>query len=83
MRVISPSQFRTNLFQIIKDVISLKDPIEIKTSNDKSVIIIDKEEYDRMEETLYLIENGVDMQIREREEKGDYIPYSDDLWDTI
>lgn len=62
MDVITPTNFRKDIFKVLKNIIKNKKPIEI-TVNSKSefndgVVVMDKDEYEKLKELEYLEETG-------------------------
>jgi len=82
MKVYNFKQLKDNTYNIIKDVLSFDEPIEIR-SNNKSVIIISKEKYNNINETLYLIDNNIHKVVKECEESAEYINYDDKIWQLL
>lgn len=83
MEVISPTNARKNLYEIIKHVVSDSQPIEIYSTKDgESVVMISKSDWNSLQETIYLQNAGVLDQIHHFENEE-----SEDLgeidWDTI
>lgn len=83
MEVISPTNARKNLYEIIKHVVSDSQPIEISSKKDgESVVMISKSDWNSLQETIYLQNAGVLDQIHHFENEE-----SEDLgeidWDTI
>ena len=67
--VVNPTQGRKDSFKIVKEVNANKKPVMIKPtkSEEKGVVIIGEDNYNAIQETLFLANQGVDKQIRERE----------------
>lgn len=67
--IYTPTTARKNLFMLIKQANAERKPIRIEPTKEgeKGVVIIGEDDWDAIQETLFLIENGVDKQIRERE----------------
>lgn len=84
MKVYTPTKARENIYSIIKDVVDYNTPVEIvNTKNEKeNVVMISKEDYNSIQETLYLINNGIDKIIEER--KDDELVSIEDIdWDIL
>ncbi len=84
MEVVTPTNARKNLYSIIKSVVSNNEPIEIANSKDNhgNVVLISKEDWEAIQETLYLKNTHVLDQItsheaEETEELGEV------KWDII
>lgn len=62
MQVISPTNLRKDIYQIFKNIVKDKKPIEVTLSVDngfnKGVIVMDKTEYNRLKELEYLERSG-------------------------
>lgn len=67
--VVNPTQGRKDFFKIIKEVNVNKKPVMIKPtkSKKKGAVIIGEDDWNAIQETLFLANQGVDKQIRERE----------------
>lgn len=84
MKVYTPTKARENIYSIIKDVVEYNTPVEIvNMKNEKeNVVMISKEDYNSIQETLYLINNGIDKIIEER--KDDELVSIEDIdWDIL
>lgn len=84
METITPTDARKNLYTLIKQVVSNSQPIEITSSTNKgeSVVVVSKEDWNSIQETLYLEQTGVLDRIRhfENEETEDLGEVD---WDTM
>ncbi|PWT37198.1 prevent-host-death family protein [Limosilactobacillus reuteri] len=71
--VLTPTQGRKDFFKIIKEVNADKKPVVIKPtkSNEKGVVVIGEDDWNSIQETLFLVNQGVDKQIKEREKDPD------------
>ncbi|HLP91928.1 MAG TPA: type II toxin-antitoxin system Phd/YefM family antitoxin [Nostocaceae cyanobacterium] len=58
MDSISVNQFRDNLKDIIKKVISQHKPLKITNQNGADFIVISAEDWEREQETLYILQNS-------------------------
>lgn len=67
--VITPTQGRKEFFKLIKKVNDDKSPIVIKPTKDgeKGVVVIGEDDWKAIQETLFLVNQGIDRQISERE----------------
>lgn len=67
--VVTPTQGRKDFFKIIKEVNADKKPVMIKPAkrDEKGAVIIGKDDWNAIQETLFLVNQGVDRQIKERE----------------
>lgn len=59
MEVLTPTSARKDFFNVIRTVKDNKEPMQIGTDEDESVVVMPKSEYCSLMETLYLQENGV------------------------
>ncbi|MBS0949527.1 type II toxin-antitoxin system Phd/YefM family antitoxin [Weissella minor] len=59
MEVLKPTSARKDFFNVIRTVKDNKEPMQIGTDEDESVVVMPKSEYRSLMETLYLQENGV------------------------
>ena len=62
MEVITPTNFRKDIFRIIKGIVQEKKPVEITINSEKGfydgVVVIDKEKYNQLKELEYLEKTG-------------------------
>lgn len=62
MEVITPTNFRKNIFKIIKGILKKKNPVEITINSEDGfndgVVVLDKKEYSRLKELEYLQKTG-------------------------
>lgn len=81
--VVTPNQGRKDFFKIIKEVNTNKKPVLIKPlkSDEKGAILIGEDDWNAIQETLFLVNQGVDQQIREREHEG--FTDFDEMWDEL
>lgn len=81
--VVTPTQARRNLFNIIKAVNRDKEPVTIKPTKakEKGAVLISEDDWNAIQETLFLVNQGVDKQIKEREndEEEDF----DQVWKNL
>lgn len=68
--VVTPTEGRKDFFKIIKQVNSEKKPVMIKPTKagEKGAVVIGEDDWDAIQETLFLVNQGVDKQIKERED---------------
>ena len=83
MEVITPTNARKNLYEIIKHIVADSQPVEIaNTKEQESVIMISKSDWNSLQETLNLQNVGVLDRIKHFENEE-----SEDLgeidWDTM
>lgn len=81
--VVTPTQGRKDFFKIIKEVNADKKPVVIKpTKNDeKGAVVIGEDDWNAIQETLFLVNQGVDKQIKERE--NDIEEDFDKVWNEL
>lgn len=81
--VVTPTQGRKDFFKIIKKVNTDKKPVIIKPTKDeeKSAVVIGEDDWKAIQETLFLVNQGVDKQIKERthDENEDF----DKVWNEL
>lgn len=62
MEVITPTNFRKDIFKIIKGIVQKKKTVEITINSEKGfndgVVVIDKEKYNQLKELEYLEKTG-------------------------
>ena len=62
MEVITPTNFRKDIFRIIKGIVQKKKPVEITIKSEKGfndgVVVIDKEKYNQLKELENLEKTG-------------------------
>ncbi len=71
--VVTPTQGRKDFFKIIKEVNAEKRPVIIKPTKteEKGAVMIGEDDWNAIQETLFLVNQGVDKQIRARENDED------------
>ncbi|MDF7638657.1 type II toxin-antitoxin system Phd/YefM family antitoxin [Lactobacillus sp. ESL0791] len=83
----TPTAARKNFFKILKDVNQQKKPISIipaKENQDEAAVIISKDDWDSINETLYLENTGVLKKVRERQDDNSGFTNIDDIdWDNL
>lgn len=85
-QIYTPTEARKNIFKILKDVNQNNEPIIIKSqrSGDKDAVVIGEDDWHAIKETLFLINNGVDKQVKEREQDDSGFTDVDDIdWDKL
>lgn len=55
MEITSYSHFRQNLKAFMDNVFTSKSPLYVTRSNGEDIVVISKEDYDGMQETLHLL----------------------------
>lgn len=84
--LLTPSQARKEFFQLIKKVNEDKHPVMIRPTKggEKGAVIIGEDDWKAIQETLFLVNQGVDKQIKERENDGSGFTDIDDIdWDNL
>lgn len=83
----TPTNARKNLYSIIKDVKRQKKPIMIDSADGnekKSAVIVSKQDWESIEETLHLIQTGTLAKVQKREEDNSGFTDVDDIdWDEL
>lgn len=83
----TPTNARKNLYSIIEEVNNQKKPVIIKSADGnvkKSAVIISKEDWESIEETLHLIQTGTLEKVQKREEDNSGFTNVDDIdWDEL
>lgn len=71
--VVTPTQGRKDFFKIIKEVNAEKRPVIIKPTKaeEKGAVMIGEDDWNAIQETLFLVNQGIDKQIRARENDED------------
>lgn len=85
MEIITPTKARENFYNILKEVNESHSPIVISGSKSNSdAVLISKEDWDSINETLYLENNGVLNVVRERmEDNSGWTDIDDINWDEL
>lgn len=84
--IYNPTNARKNLFSILKKVNKDHTPIMIESNkdNDESAILVSKKDWNSLQETLYLAQNGVAKVVQEREKDNSGFTDIDDIdWDKL
>lgn len=84
METVTPTNARKNLYNIIKQVASSSVPMEITSTKDEneSVVMISKNDWNAIQETLYLQNTGVLERIHRFEDEETEVLGAID-WDTL
>ncbi|WP_367341250.1 type II toxin-antitoxin system Phd/YefM family antitoxin [Limosilactobacillus sp.] len=85
-QIYTPTEARKNIFKILKGVNKNNKPVVIKPqkNNEKGAVIIGEDDWNAIQETLFLVNNGVDKQIKEREQDDSGFTDVDDIdWDKL
>lgn len=83
----TPTNARKNLYSIIKTVNEQKKPVMIDAADGnekKSAVVVGKQDWESIEETLYLIQTGVMEKVQQREnDKSGFTDIDDIDWDEL
>lgn len=71
--VVTPTQGRKDFFKLLRQVNEDKHPIIIQPTKagEKGAVVISEDDWKAIQETLFLVNQGVDQQIKEREKDDD------------
>ncbi|PTK89536.1 type II toxin-antitoxin system Phd/YefM family antitoxin [Staphylococcus gallinarum] len=83
--IVSPTGVRKDIYNLIKQVNENHKPVVINgKSEDNSAVLVSKEDWDSIQETLYLESTGVMNKVREREQDNSGFTNADDIdWDNL
>lgn len=83
--ILTPEGARKDFYNLLKQVNENHNPIIINDHNShNSAVIISKDEWNSIQETLYLESIGVMHKVREREQDGSAFTNIDDInWDNL
>ncbi|MBD8087268.1 type II toxin-antitoxin system Phd/YefM family antitoxin [Limosilactobacillus sp. c11Ua_112_M] len=85
--VITPTNARNNLYNLIKKVNADHTPVTIsssKNSGSEDAVLISKKDWDAIQETMYLEETGVGDIVRQRESDNSGFTDVDEIdWDKL
>lgn len=83
----TPTSARKNLYSIIKNVNEQRKPVMIDAADgneEKSAVVIGKQDWESIEETLYLVQTGTMEKVQQREKDGSGFTDLDDIdWDEL
>lgn len=67
--IYTPTKARQNLFKLIKEANEQKRPIHISPTkkDEKGAVLIGEDDWDSLQETLYLVATGTIDQVKSRE----------------
>ncbi len=82
-KIYTPTQARQNLYQILKNVNSDRKPVLISPTKkgDKGAVVIGEEDWEAIQETLFLVNSGVAQKVKDRE--NDPVEDFDEMWDSL
>lgn len=82
--IITPTNARKNLYGLIKQVSTSHTPVTISSAKMEDVVLISKSDWNAIQETLYLENNGVGDIVRKREKDDSGYTNVDDIdWDEL
>lgn len=83
----TPTSARKNLYSIIKNVNEQRKPVMIDAADgneEKSAVVIGKQDWESIEETLYLVQTGTMEKVQQREKDNSGFTDLDDIdWDEL
>ena len=88
MESVSVNQFRDNLRHFVERVISRHDPLKVVRRNGDDFIVISAEDWEREQETLYVLQNAdlmkqIEESLKTREQRAGYIPTDKEMNDIV
>lgn len=82
--IITPTNARKNLYNLIKKVNLDHTPVTISSSKKEDAVLISKSDWDAIQETMYLENNGVGDVVRQREKDDSGFTDIDEIdWDKL
>ena len=83
--IITPTNARKNLYNLIKKVNLDNTPVTISSSKkEEDAVLISKSDWDAIQETMYLENNGVGDVVRQREKDDSGFTDIDEIdWDKL
>ena len=83
--IITPTNARKNLYNLIKKVNLDHTPVAISSSKkEEDAVLISKSDWDAIQETMYLENNGVGDVVRQREKDDSGFTDIDEIdWDKL
>lgn len=83
----TPTSARKNLYSIIKNVNEQRKPVMIGAADgneEKSAVVIGKQDWESIEETLYLVQTGTMEKVQQREkDNSGFTDLNDIDWDEL
>ena len=88
MESVSVNQFRDNLRHFVERVISRHDPLKVMRRNGDDFIVISAEDWEREQETLYVLQNAdlmkqIEESLKTNEKHAGYIPTDKEMNEII
>lgn len=79
--VITPTKARKDFFKLLQEVADSHKPVLVHGKND--IVMVAKEDWDAIQETLHLYQNGQAQDVLERKNSEDFVSAEEIDWDTI
>lgn len=81
---LSANQFRANLKYYVDKTIENHEPLEVSRKNGESFVVVSLEDYQREQETLYVLNNNslmgqIENSFKTYQEKSGYMPSENEL----
>ncbi len=82
--MLSVNQFRTNLKQYVDQAIDNHEPLQVNRKNGDAFVVMSLEDYEREQETLYVLNNTslmgqIEKSLQTYTKGGGYTPSADEL----
>jgi len=82
--MVSVNQFRANLKHYVDESIANHEPLEVTRKNGDAFVVLSLEDYQREQETLYVLSNTslmeqISTSLKTYNQKSGYVPSSDAL----
>lgn len=82
--IYTPTNARKNLYSLLKQVSKTHVPVTISSSKHDDAVLISKNDWDAIQETMYLENAGVGKVVRQREKDDSGFTDVDDIdWDKL
>lgn len=80
----TPTEFRKNIFNAIKQVNKDSEPLVIHgKSDDNSAVLISLDDWSSIQETLRFLSNQSNIDTLKEREVDEEIEYEENIWDTL
>ena len=88
MESVSVNQFRDNLRHFVERVISRHDPLKVVRRNGDDFVVISVEDWEREQETLYVLQNAdlmkqIEESMKTHEQRAGYMPTDKEMNEII
>ncbi len=88
MESISVNQFRDNLRHFVERVISRHDPLKVVRRNGGDFVVISAEDWEREQETLYILQNAdlmkqIEESLKTHEKRAGYTPTDKEMNEIV